>query len=131
MHKYSRWIVNYCIQHNIGTIVIGHNPGQKQEINLGKTTNQNFVQIPEYSLRKMIKYKGDEIGISVLDQEESHTSKCSFLDDEPIGHSGRYMGKRISRGLFRSSIGKLINADVQGAYNIIKKAFPKSFMNLK
>lgn len=131
MHKYSRWIVNYCIQHNIGTIVIGHNPGQKQEINLGKTTNQNFVQIPEYLLRKMIKYKGDEIGISVLDQEESHTSKCSFLDDEPIGHSGRYMGKRISRGLFRSSIGKLINADVQGAYNIIKKAFPKSFMNLK
>ncbi len=131
MHKYSRWIVGYCIQHNIGTIVIGHNPGQKQGINLGAKTNQNFVQIPGYLLRKMIRYKCEEIGISVIDQEESHTSKCSFLDEEPIGHSGRYMGKRISRGLFRSSIGKIINADVQGAYNIIKKAIPKSFMNLK
>lgn len=136
MHKYSRWIVGYCIQHNIGTIVVGHNPGQKQDINLGTKTNQNFVQIPEYLLRKMIKYKGDEIGISVLDQEESHTSKCSFLDDEPVGHSGRYMGKRIYNttchgGLFRSSIGKIINADVQGAYNIIKKAIPNAFMNLK
>jgi len=131
MHKYSRFIINYCIQHNIGTVVMGHNPGQKQEINLGTKTNQNFVNIPEYLLRKMIKYKADEIGISVIDQEESHTSKCSFLDMEPVGHSERYMGKRISRGLFRSSIGKLINADVQGGYNIIKKAIPKAFMNLK
>ncbi len=79
----------------------------------------------------MIKYKGEEIGIRVIEQEESHTSKCSFLDKEPIGHSGKYMGKRISRGLFRASFGKLINADVQGAYNIIKKAFPKAFMNLQ
>ncbi len=131
MHKYSREIIDYCINHNVGTIVIGHNPGQKQDINLGTKTNQNFVNIPEYLLRKMIKYKGEEIGIQTIDQEESHTSKCSFLDDEPVGHSGKYMGKRISRGLFRSSIGKLINADVQGGYNIIKKAFPKSFMNLK
>lgn len=131
MHKYSRYIIDYCIRHNIGTIVMGHNPGQKQEINLGTKTNQNFVQIPEYLLRKMIKYKSEEIGISVLDQEESHTSKCSFLDDEPVGHSGRYMGKRISRGLFRSSIGKLINADVQGGYNIIKKAIPNAFKELK
>ncbi len=136
MHKYSRFIIDYCIKHNIGTIVMGHNPGQKQEINLGKITNQSFVNIPEYLLRKMIKYKGEEIGISILDQEESHTSKCSFLDEEPVGHSGKYMGKRIYNttchgGLFRSSIGKIINADVQGGYNIIKKALPKAFMNLK
>lgn len=130
MHKYSRWIINYCIRHNIGTIVMGHNPGQKQGINLGTKTNQNFVQIPEYLLRKMIKYKGDEIGISVLDQEESHTSKCSFLDDEPVEHRDNYVGKRISRGLFRSMTGKLINADVQGSLNIIKKAIPKAFGKL-
>lgn len=72
-------------------------------------------------------YKAKEIGISIVEQDESHTSKCSFLDDEPIGHSGKYIGKRISRGLFRSLKGIIINADVQGAYNIIKKAFPKAF----
>ncbi len=130
MHKYSRWIIDYCLEHNIGTIVNGISPGWKQEINIGGRNNQNFVSVPVDKLRKMIKYKGEEIGLQVLDQEESHTSKCSFLDEEPIGYSGKYMGKRVSRGLFRSSIGKLINADVQGGYNIIKKAFPKSFMNL-
>lgn len=130
MHKYSRYIVDYCIQHNIGTIIMGHIPGQKQEINLGKKTNQNFVNIPEYLLRKMIKYKGEEIGIDAKEQEESHTSKCSFLDNELVGHSGKYVGKRISRGLFRSSTGKIINADVQGGYNIIKKAIPKAFEKL-
>lgn len=130
MYKYSRYIIDYCIKHNIGTIVMGHNPGQKQDINLGTKTNQNFVQIPEYLLRKMIKYKGEEIGINIKEQEESHTSKCSFLDDEPVGHSEKYVGKRISRGLFRSSTGKIINADVQGGYNIIKKAIPNAFDKL-
>jgi len=140
IHKYSRFIIKYCINHNIGTMVLGISPGKKQEIGLGKRTNQNFVQIPEYLLRKMIKYKGEEIGIDIKEQEESHTSKCSFLDDEPIGHRGVYVGKRIYNatchgGLFRSSFtqlckGKIINADVQGAYNIIKKAIPKAFMNL-
>lgn len=127
MHKYSKYIIDYCIQHNIGIIVMGHNPGQKQDINLGTKTNQNFVQIPEYLLRKMIKYKGEEIGIDVKDQEESHTSKCSFLDNESVEHHDSYVGKRISRGIFRSMTGKLINADVQGALNIIKKAIPKTF----
>ncbi len=136
MHKYSRYIIDYCLRWNIGTIVMGHIPGQKQDINLGKVTNQNFVNIPEYLLRKMISYKGEEIGIDVKEQEESHTSKCSFLDNEHIGHSGKYMGKRIYNttchgGLFRSSNGTIINADVQGAYNIIKKAIPNAFMNLK
>ncbi len=74
--------------------------------------------------------------IQVLNQEESHTSKCSFLDEEYIGHSDKYMGKRIRNttchgGLFRSSNGTIINADVQGGYNIIKKAIPKAFTNLK
>ena len=132
MHKYSRYIIDYCIEHNIGTIVMGHNKGQKQNIDLGKKTNQNFVQIPEYLLRKMIKYKGEEIGISVIEQNESHTSKCSFLDDEPIGHREVYAGKRIYNatchgGLFKSAKGIIINADVQGAYNIIKKAIPTAF----
>lgn len=131
MHKYSRYIIDYCINHNIGTIALGHNPGQKQEINLGTKTNQNFVNIPEYLLRKMIKYKGEDIGISIIEQEESHTSKCSFLDDESVEHHDIYVGKRISRGLFRSEKGKIINADVNGGLNIIKKAIPKAFQKWK
>lgn len=127
MHKYSRWIIDYCLKWNIGTIVVGYNPEWKQEINLGKKTNQNFVSIPFYQFKKMIKYKAEEVGIDIIEQDESHTSKCSFLDDESVEHHEIYVGKRISRGLFRSSIGKIINADVQGALNTIKKAIPKAF----
>jgi putative transposase len=130
MHKYSKWIVEYCLLHNIGTIVIGYNPNWKQEINLGKKTNQNFVFIPSDKLVKMIKYKAEEIGISVIEKEESYTSKCSFLDGESNEHHNVYMGERISRGLFRSEKGTIINADVQGAYNIIKKAIPEAFKKL-
>ena len=72
----------------------------------------------------MIKYKAEEVGILVIEQEESYTSKCSFPDSEEVKKHSRYLGKRISRGLFRTSKGILINADVNGAYNIIRKAFP-------
>ena len=68
-----------------------------------------------------------EVGIKVIEQEEAHTSKCSFLDGESIEHHKSYAGKRVKRGLFRSAKGILINADVQGALNIIKKAIPKAF----
>jgi len=115
------------IGNNIGTIVIGHNDNWKQEAELGKKNNQNFVSIPYYKLIQMLQYKAEEAGIAVKEQEESHTSKCSFLDNEPIEHHDKYMGKRIKRGIFRSAKGILINADVQGALNIIRKAFPKAF----
>jgi putative transposase len=127
MHKYSRFIIDYCIRHNIGTIIIGHNDNWKQEINLGKRNNQNFIQIPFYQLSKMIEYKGEEIGIDIREQDESHTSKCSFLDEESVEHHDVYVGKRVSRGIFRSKIEKYINADVNGALNIIRKAIPKTF----
>ena len=126
-HKISRHIINYCIKHNIGTLVIGYNENWKQQANLGKKNNQNFVSIPFYILKHDIEYKGEEVGIQVIEQEESHTSKCSFLDYEPVEHHKKYAGKRIKRGLFRSAKGTLINADVQGALNIIKKAIPKAF----
>jgi len=124
MHKYSRYIIGKCIEMRIGTLVIGHNKGQKQSIELGGITNQNFVFIPFYKFIKMIKYKAEEVGILVIEQEESYTSKCSFPDSEEVKKHSRYLGKRISRGLFRTSKGILINADVNGAYNIIRKAFP-------
>lgn len=130
-HKVSRFVVEWCIEHEIGTLVIGHSKNWKQETDLGKRNNQIFEQIPFMKLIQKIGYKAEEEGIQIQEQEESHTSKCSFLDSESIEHHEEYSGKRISRGLFRSSKGILINADVQGAYNIIKKAVPKAFTKVK
>lgn len=127
MHKISRYIIDWCVDHNIGTIVIGHNDNWKQEVELGKRNNQNFVSIPYYILTHDIQYKGEEIGVEVKLQEESHTSKCSFLDSEPIEHRDNYVGKRIKRGIFRSAKGIFINADVNGSLNIIRKAFSNAF----
>lgn len=127
MHKISRYIVDWCIDHNIGTIVIGHNDNWKQEAQLGKRNNQNFISIPYYILQNQLRYKGEESGISVIERDESHTSKCSFLDNESVEHHEKYLGKRIKRGIFRSAKGVLINADVQGALNIIRKAFSNAF----
>lgn len=127
MHKLSRFIIDWCIRHDIGTLVIGHNDNWKQKVNLGKKNNQNFVSIPYYILIHDLNYKGGEVGIKIIEQEESHTSKCSFLDGESIEHHEKYAGKRIKRGIFRSAKGILINSDVQGALNIIKKAIPKAF----
>lgn len=127
MHKATRHIINYCIENNIGTVVIGHNNGWKQSINIGKKNNQNFVQIPFNMLMEKIQYKAELIGINVICDNESYTSKCSFLDNEEIKFHEKYLGKRIKRGLFKASDGIIINADVNGAYNILKKAFPNTF----
>ncbi|MFX0020710.1 MAG: RNA-guided endonuclease InsQ/TnpB family protein [Candidatus Hermodarchaeota archaeon] len=125
-HRISKIIIEYCTLHNIGTIVIGYNNGWKQKINIGKRNNQKFVQIPFLKLVQQIEYKAKLKGIYVLTVNESYTSKCSFLDNEPIKKHQNYVGKRISRGLFQTSKGVLFNADVNGAYNIMKKVFPNA-----
>lgn len=122
LHWLSRELIKLCVSNGISTIVIGYNKEWKQGINLGKRTNQNFVQIPHGTLIEYITYKADEYGISVQLQEESYTSKCSFIDNEPIQKASSYVGKRIKRGLFRSKYGKEIHADINAAYNIAKKA---------
>lgn len=129
LHKHSKSIIDYCKFHNIGKIIIGHNDNWKQNSNMGKKTNQIFVGIPYYILTNMIQYKAEEVGILVKLQEESHTSKCSFLDEEPIEHKskGQYVGRRVKRGMFRSEMGIYINADVNGVYNIISKGDPNAF----
>ena len=125
-HRISKILLDYCIENNFGTIIIGYNDGWKQNINIGKKNNQKFVQIPFLRLINQIKYKSELIGITVITNNENHTSKCSFLDNEEIRHHEKYLGKRISRGLFRASNGTIINADVNAGYNIMKKAFPNS-----
>ncbi|MED3733283.1 transposase, partial [Geobacillus stearothermophilus] len=127
MHKASRHVVDWCVKHNIDTIVIGKNDNWKQEVDLGKRLNQAFVQIPYDMFIHQLQYKAEEQGVRVIVTEESYTSKCSFLDMEEIKKQKQYKGKRIKRGLFQSEKGILINADVNGAYNIIRKVFPKAF----
>jgi putative transposase len=121
--------VNQLVLNDVSTLIIGKNKNMKQDINLGKKTNQNFVQIPLFKYLNMIEYKAKLNGIKVIYQEESYTSKCSFLDNETIKKHETYKGKRIKRGLFESNEGLLINADVNGSLNILKKAIPNAFVD--
>lgn len=125
LHKTSRKIVNYLVSNNINTLFIGKNKEWKQNINMGKRNNQNFVNIPFYKLVQMLLYKCALEGITVKEIEESYTSKCSFLDDEEISKHEEYKGKRIKRGLFKTAGGNIINADVNGGLNILRKAVGK------
>ena len=125
LHKASRIFINYLVSNGITDVIIGYNKEWKQGINIGKVNNQNFVNIPYYKLLNMITYKCELLGITVHVTEESYTSKCSFLDNEDVCKHDEYMGKRIKRGLFQSSDGRLINADINGALNILKKVIGK------
>lgn len=127
LHKASRILINHVVSNGINTIIIGHNKCWKQEINIGKRNNQNFVSIPFNMFISMISYKATLEGINVKIVEESYTSKCSFLDNERICKHESYKGRRAKRGLFKTSFGKIINADINGAFNIIRKSEKESF----
>jgi putative transposase len=129
MHKASRYVVNWCVKHNIDTVIIGKNDNWKQEINLGKRLNQSFVQIPYDMFIHQLQYKCEEVGIKIVLTDESYTSGTSFLDGEAPTKENYNKSRRIKRGLFRSNKGILINADVNGAYQIIKKVSPNAFAN--
>ncbi|NET28823.1 transposase [Okeania sp. SIO1I7] len=127
LHNTSFLVVEYLTTNNIGTVVIGKNDNWKQGANIGKKNNQNFTQIPHYKLIQQITYKCQLAGIKVIETEESYTSKTSALDlEQPIKHE-TYRGKRVKRGLFRSATGIVINADINGSLQIIRKKFPEAF----
>ncbi len=128
LHKISRYIVNFCRSNNIGTIIIGLNKGWKNKINIGKRNNQHFVSIPHSKLINKIVYKAKLLGINVIIHEESYTSKIDHLAFEPLKKQESYLGKRKKRGLFQSSIGKLINSDINGAIGIARKVIGDSFI---
>jgi len=121
LHKSSKIIINHLVSKDICTLIVGYNQHWKQEINIGKKNNQNFVSIPYLKLLNMLEYKCKKEGINFVKNEESYTSKCSFIDGEEIKKHTKYLGKRIKRGLFESASGKLINADLNGSLNILKK----------
>ena len=127
--KTCRYIINYCIDNEIGNLVVGYNPEIQNKINLGKRNNQNFVNIPIGKIREKLEYLCEFYGINFVEQEESYTSKASFFDNDEIpvydkNNTKKYefSGKRIKRGLYKSKNGILINADVNGALNILKKS---------
>lgn len=129
VRKTARYIVNHCTEHNIGTIVCGYNSDFKRSINLGKMNNQQFTQISFGALREQLANLCEQYGISYIEQEESYTSKASFLDlDEiPVHNSekpyiGKFSGRRVHRGLYRYSDGRIANADLNGAANILRKS---------
>ena len=127
MHKVSKHIIDWCVQNQIDTIVIGRNKNWKQESVMSKKVNQNFVGIPHGLFIEKIKYKAENKGIKVIETEESYTSCTSFLDDEEPCKANANKNRRICRGLFKSNKGVIINADLNGAYQIIKKVFPNAF----
>ena len=122
LHKSSKMLVNFLVSNDISTLVIGYNEEWKQNINIGKKNNQSFVNIPFYVFIKQLEYKCKLEGINIILTEESYTSKCSFLDNESVEKHESYLGKRIKRGLFRSAKNRIINADLNGSLNILKKA---------
>lgn len=130
-HKASRYIVNQLVSNQINTLIVGYNKGWKQEVNIGRKNNQKFVGIPFMMLRDMLSYKCKLVGINVIVTEESYTSKCSFIDNEDIRKKEVYDGKRTKRGLYRSKVGRLINADINGAYNIMRKGLVKASLDGK
>ena len=131
MHKISTHIINEAVQNNISKIFIGNNIGWKNEINLGRRNNQNFVNIPHTKLFNQLLYKGLLNGIEVIFTEESYTSKASFFDKDELPIYGqsdnhKFSGRRISRGLYKDSKGNLWNADLNGGGNIMRKISDKA-----
>lgn len=129
LQKASKLVVEMCVREGINTLVVGNAKSWKQEVNMGKRNNQSFVSIPFDRLVQMLKCKCIKRGINFVQQNEAYTSKCSFLDGEAIQKHETYIGKRIQRGMFQAHDGRLINADVNGSLNILRKAFPKAFAN--
>lgn len=127
IHKASRFVVDYCRNNEINTIIIGNNKNWKQNSKMSKRVNQNFISIPYYNFINKVKYKAEEFGIQVIITEESYTSGTSFLDNELPIKENYNKSRRKYRGLFISNNGTKINADVNGSYQIIKKVFPKAF----
>ena len=129
MNKAARKVIDYCITNDIGTLVVGYNETFQRNAHIGKQNNQNFVNIPYGQLRDKLEYLCELNGIAFVKQEESYTSKSSFWDKDDIpvynaDNPGDYIfsGNRIHRGLYKTASGKTINADVNGALNIMRKS---------
>ncbi|HEY4036723.1 MAG TPA: transposase [Ktedonobacteraceae bacterium] len=133
MHTTSKRLIDVLVAEGIGTLIIGKNPCWKQDPTMHKKDKQHFVQLPHARFIDMLCYKARLVGIQVILQEESYTSKASFLDLDPIPTYGKvasepvFSGRRVKRGMYKAANGRKINADVNGSYNIMRKASPNVF----
>ena len=134
LNKAARYIINFCLKRKIGTIVVGYNPTLKQNSKMGKRNNQNFVQIPIFTLRAKLESLCERYGLNYVEQEESYTSKASAVDkdempvynaDNPVKR--KFSGRRVKRGLYKTRVGHLINADANGSLNIGFKSKHEGF----
>jgi len=129
IYSSTKYIVKYCIDNDIGNLVVGYNDGFQDKVNLGKVNNQQFVLLPYGKFKTRLEYLCNLYGINYVEQEESYTSKASFWDQDEMPKwnplnpkQGEFSGKRIKRGLYQTKSGKLLNADVNGALNILRKS---------
>lgn len=135
--KMSKILIDYCLENHIGTIVIGDNKMWKQKINIGRRNNQKFVNIPFEKLKKNIEYRAKRHGIKVIRREESYTSKADYLSKDYMPPKRtkdfvkNFSGKRKTRGMYESGTGVSINADCNGAANILRKEFPEIEISLE
>jgi IS605 OrfB family transposase len=129
LNKAAKVIIDHCLKHQIGKLIVGYNPGMKQDIKIGRSNNQNYVQIPFWQLRQKLEALCSRYGIEYLEQEESYTSKASFYDrdvipvynaDNPTEHN--FSGRRIKRGLYRTKDKHLVSSDINGSANILVKS---------
>lgn len=133
LHKITTDIIRLCVEHRCGTVVIGCNRLWKQKTNIGKRNNQNFAAIPHDRFRFMLEYKALYAGICVIEQEESYTSKADITANDfmPVygvnDKDAKFSGTRVKRGLYKASNGLYLNADCNGAANILRKAIPDAW----
>ena len=136
INKAARFVINWCLKNQVSTIVFGWNQGNKDSINIGKKNNQKFVQTPTARLKNRISQLCEQHGVRFVETEESYTSKASYLDDDFLPTFGekpegwKSSGKRVKRGLYQDSQGQLINADCNGAANILRKVATQLGINL-
>ena len=127
MHNTSSYIIKWCVENEIDTLVVGKNKEWKQNVSMSKGNNQKFIDIPYQMLLQQLKYKCENVGIKYIETEESYSSGTSFLDGEEPIKQNYDKSRRIERGLFKSNSGLLINSDVNGSLQIMMKVFPNAF----
>ena len=128
MHKASKLLIDLAISYDVGKIVIGYNKDWKNEVNIGQRNNQTFVSIPFLTFVNNVSYKAKLNGIEVIFTEESYTSGTSYIDRELPIKENYNKNRRIHRGLFKSNNGTLLNSDVNGSYQILKKVIGDYFV---
>lgn len=127
MHNSSAYVIKWCVENNIDTLVVGKNKEWKQNTDMSKQSNQKFVSIPYQMLLQQLQYKCENVGIKYIETEESYSSGTSFLDREEPIKQNYDKSRRVERGLFRSNSGLRINSDVNGSLQIMMKVFPNAF----